>query len=238
MNMNSFLSLFDATSYKVFLVYASLIISLLTLQIPPTEKLFILINVIVYVVITSMIFFTHTKYESKNIKEKYAKESLSIAYDLLDDNLYQKMIKNIPPRVSPSSTIHPIYAYSTLLLCVLIAIISSVYYYTTRDQVKISHLFRGSYYLFALGLTEIFISTFVMSKIPYPDIANIIDVSTRKALECNLGNIIKLSPGDVHVRACHSFADNCHTESILDDKKYKNTFTCQDNRLFRTTQAQ
>ena len=85
---------FDMNNVWVYLIYIVLTGLLFVLRIPPQDTLFILINVIIYTAITSFIFYFHTKYEEKRIKEKYLKNLLSMLYES-DPGSFEENKKNI-----------------------------------------------------------------------------------------------------------------------------------------------
>lgn len=231
---------FDMNNVWVYLIYIVLTGLLFVLRIPPQDTLFILINVIIYTAITSFIFYFHTKYEEKRIKEKYLKNLLSMLYES-DPGSFEENKKNIFSDYSKKKKVSILNQYATIIIAVTFLLMSVVYFVKKRDEISIAKVVENSYYLSILGMTEIFVTFFVMSRMPYPDIFNLIDVMIRRREKCSIQNAIKLSGSDPYIAdpvptQCDSFSkDGDRCEIRYEDKL--RVFSCVDGKIERETQS-
>jgi hypothetical protein len=185
--------IFDMKGYIVYILYTLLVSTLLMLRISVHDKTFIILNVVLYTVITSAIFYGHTKYEEKNIQEKYIRSILSLLYDT-DRDGYTQTLKYFREKKEEPKKVEFIHKYSSLIVFITFSILFMSYYFLNRSQISTVSLMKHSYYLILLGLTELFVAFIVMANIPTPDIMNLMDLIVRKRETCSIENIKLMIP--------------------------------------------
>lgn len=230
---------FDMNKFWVYIMYFVLLSGLFGLRLHPQDTLFILINVVIYTAITAFIFYFHTKYEEKKIREKYMKNILSIMYDI-DPSSFEKNKSDIFGSSVRPQNITLLNKYASFIISGVFLVLTFVFFALKRHNISIAKVVENSYYLSVLGMTEIFVTFFVMSRMPYPDIFNIIDVMIRRREKCSVHNAIKLSGDNPYATKliqgeCESFSQNgdtCHTQYA--DKR--RVFTCVDGQITRSTE--
>lgn len=187
---------FDMNKPFVYFVYTILTTSLFFIGIRTIDLLFIMLNVVLYVVISTTIFYTTTRYEESDINKKYFESIMMILYDT-NKSLYDDVLKEALKYEPPIEKRHSFLTrYSTGIIFIVYLFISFLIYAYHYNDIRITDLFEGIFHLFALGLTEAFIVFMVMKKIPYPDITGLIDVTIQKKEKCTKDNMIMLSGGN------------------------------------------
>lgn len=171
--MDSFFDFKKPYLHSSYLSIISLI--LLVNRSNPQNNLLVFINVILYLIITSSIFFFYSINEKKRILELYYKEILGYQY-LIDKEKFIQYQTDVRNNYVPIKNKKPfVYLFSTFFLCLIFIFISLFYYFLNFNNIKILSVFKLSFFLFSLGLTEIFIAFKVMYNMPYPDIVSILD---------------------------------------------------------------
>ena len=236
--MDAYAYPFDAKHPWIYVIISVLVTSLLALRLPHKDTLFIFMNVIIYTIITSGIFYGYTKYEEKKITEQYIKNILGLLYDK-DKRAYDEMLKYLKNKSVKKESADFIEKYSTVLLASLFAFISIVYYAIYRSKISLTSIGRNTYYLSILGFTELFIAFFVMTRIPQQDVINLMDTFIRSKETCTKKNAIFMSnPTNkkeflIH-ESCDSFSkdgDTCMThDTAIDEMHY---FVCNDGKINR-----
>lgn len=220
---------FDTERPIVYVIYSVLVAALVALRVSPRDTLFVLMNVIIYTGITSGIFYGYTKYEEKKITEKYIKDMLRLLYDA-DAVAYNAMIEKLKQPREEEKPVHFVHTYSTLILAISFACISFVYYLLHRSDISTNSIIKNGYFLFILGMTELFITFVVMTHIPHPDIMNVVDVVVRKREACSLSNVQRLSRDNtVKIsKSCLTFSKPGDTCEAVDQGR-SHTYTCSEN---------
>ena len=223
-------------NFWVYIMYVVLTGGLFALRLPAQDTLFILINVVIYTAITSFIFYFHTKYEEKRIKGKYLKNMLSIIHDM-DPSSYETNKYILIDESKPKKKVTFLNHYATMIVAMVFLFMSVAYFVKNSESISVAKVIENSYYLSILGMTEIFVTFFVMSRMPYPDIFNIIDAMIRRREECSIDNAVKLSgPNEAYPvpGKCESFSKDGDTCNVLHRDKIR-TFTCVDGYATRGT---
>lgn len=228
--------IFDMNNFWVYLIYILLIGGLFALRLPAQDTLFILINVVIYTAITSFIFYFHTKYEEKRIKGKYLKNMLSIIHDM-DPSSYETNKYIMMNETKRKKKVTFLNHYATIIVAMVFLFMSLVYFVRNSESISVAKVVENSYYLSILGMTEIFVTFFVMSRMPYPDIFNLIDAIIRRKELCSVDNAVKLSgPGFATPipGRCDSFSKDGDVCNTLHEGRVR-TFTCVDGYMTRKT---
>ena len=228
---------FDMNNIWIYLMYVSLLGALFGLRLHPQDTLFILINVVIYTAITAFIFYFHTKYEEKKIRERYMKNMLSLMHDV-DPSSFQKNKHDMFETNESSKQITLVNRYASFIVSGIFITITAVFFALKRHDISIAKVIENSYYLSVLGMTEIFVTFFVMSRMPYPDIFNVIDVMIRRREKGAVDNAVKLSgndPGAAKIiqGECESFSKDGDTCQISYADKNR-AFTCVDGQIVRS----
>lgn len=236
--MDAYAHPFDARKPWVYVILSVLVMSLFALRLPHKDTLFIMLNVIIYTIITSSIFYGYTKYEERKITEGYMKNLLEILYEK-DRDAYDNMLEQLRKRKKPDKMrINFIERYSTLLLACLFTFMSVVYYTVFRSKISLTSIGRNVYYLSILGFTEIFIAFFVMTRIPQRDIINLMDTFVREKESCSQKNAVYLSghSGRLVIEPkCNTFSDDGDTCNTYDPiRGVEHHFTCDEGKIYRS----
>lgn len=176
--MDSFFDFKKPYLHSSYLSIISLI--LIVNRSNPQSNLLIFINVILYLIITSSIFFFYSINEQKRILELYYKEYLGYQHEF-NNKKFLTYQKDVRKNYIPTKNNKPfVYLFSTFFLCLIFIFISLFYYFVNFNKIKIRSVLKLSFFLFSLGLTEMFIAFKVMYNMPYPDIFNILDIVSSK----------------------------------------------------------
>lgn len=236
MNYNIIINLFDAKYPYLYTMY--LVVFLLLLAVnrsSPIDNISVMINVIIYIFITTTIFYAHTINEEKNITENYYKELISYVYET-NPILYKELKSKMNSKQHTPSKPAFLHKYSTIILSIIMILCTLIYYILNKKSLNLKIISKYSYYMFALGLTEIFIAFKVMSAIPYPDIPNLLDISVRNMQKCKTKNLKRYVNSD-NISYNNECSDENFNACIVTDNenKQKYQFYCVNGKINRKT---
>ena len=189
-------------------------------------------NIIVYIIITTSVFYLYSKNEKKKITEKYVNDILSLLYDT-DQDSYDQFLTRLRERSTDSNDdITFMRKNITFLLGLFFISLLTIFYLTHLKDISITSLGRNAYYLIILGLTEIFLALFIIMRMPLPDVLNLMDAFIRKREECSKENIRKMitteNENRLDLKNCNKFnssGDSC----IVEEQSNTHLFTCNTN---------
>lgn len=234
--MDNFVRSFDARRPWVYAIVSALVASLFALRLPPKDTMFVLMNVVIYIAITSGIFYGYTKYEEKKITEGYIKQILGMLYE--DKKAYAAMVQYLKTMKNTQKPLSFVEKYTTYIFGGIFVALSLVYYGIFRNSISLTSIGRNAYNLTILGFTELFITFFVMTRIPHQDVINLMDTFIRSKETCSKKNAVFMSNAmnmNVAVdESCHSFSkdgDTCITHDTTKDEKHY--FVCDDGKIKR-----
>lgn len=227
----TFVNTLDADQPYLYVFLLILLSSLFVLKLNKKDLSFMLINIALYTIITTTIFYSYTKYEEKKIAEKYIKDMLSLLYDT-DRNSYEKFKEHLKTITTKSNdSLSFVKKNITFLLLISFIAIFIIFYAKNRKEISLTSLGRNAYYLIILGLTEIFLTFFVITRIPLPDILNLMDAFIRRREKCSKENVKKMVNGEnVKARDCDNFKEDGDTCVV--DNTHK--FYCNSGRINRS----
>ena len=225
-----FVETFDADRPYMYLFVAVLLFALFRVNIHSRDLSFLLMNIVLYTAITTTIFYTYTKSEKRKITEKYVKDVLSLLYDtdIEKYNELKKKLSETPTKLNKDISF--IKKYITLLLGLSFVVIFSLFYLKNRNKISITSVGRNAYYLIILGLTELFLTFFVITRIPLPNVVNLMDTFIRRREQCSKENIKEMVSEDIIQDDCDNFkksGDSCVVNNI-------HKFECNSGRINRT----
>lgn len=228
--MKPYERVFDMRHPWIYIIISVLVSSLFALRLPHKDTMFICMNVVIYTAITSGIFYGYTKYEEKKITEKYIKNILGLLYDK-DKDAYEEFLTFLRKEKNNVKGVSFVEKYSTLLVGCFFIFVSLVYYAIFRSKISLTSVGRNGYYLIILGLTELFITFFVMSRIPHQDVTNLMDTFIRSKEICSINNVKFLTDTENKVLKCVNkrFSENGDT-CVADDTHY---FVCDNGKIKR-----
>ena len=225
-----FVETFDADRPYMYLFMSVLLFALFRVNIHSCDLSFLLMNIVLYTAITTTIFYAYTKSEKRKITEKYVKDVLSLLYDT-DIEKYNELKKQLRETPTKSNKdISFIKKYITLLLGLSFVVIFSLFYLKNRNKISITSVGRNAYYLLILGLTELFLTFFVITRIPLPNVVNLMDTFIRRREQCSKENIKEMVSEDIKKDNCDNFkksGDSCVVNNI-------HKFECNSGRINRT----
>ena len=225
-----FVESFDADKPYLYIGLIVLLALLYILKLEKRDVSFMLMNIILYTAITTTIFYTYTKSERRKITEKYINNVLSLLYDTDREN-YEKFKEKLrQTETKKNDNISFIKKNITYLLGALFFLIFIIFYIINKNDISITSIGRNAYYLVILGLTEIFLTFFVITRIPLPNIVNLMDAFIRRRERCSKENIKQMISEDTKAKNCNNFKDDGDTCVVDDIHK----FTCNNGRINRT----
>jgi len=236
MDYNIIINMFDAKYPYLYTMYLVVFMLLLAInRSSPIDNISVMINVILYIFITTTIFYTHTINEEKNITEGYYKELISYVYES-NPTLYNELKSKMKTKIKTPSKPAFLHKYSTIILSVIMILCTLIYYILNKKSLNLNTLSKYSYYMFALGLTEIFIAFKVMSAIPYPDIPNLLDISVRNMQKCqtkNLKRYIHSENISYNNECTNENFNSCVVNDNENNEEYQ--FSCVNGKINRKT---
>ena len=236
MDYNTILKLFDAKYPYLYSMYMVLFIILLAVnRSSPIDNISVMINVILYIFITTTIFYTHTINEEKNITEGYYKELVSYVYES-NPSMFNELKSKMKTKKKTVSKPAFLHKYSTVILSMIMILCTIIYYLLNKKSLNLKSITKYSYYMFALGLTEIFIAFKVMSAIPYPDIPNLLDISVRNMQKCKTKNIKRYVNSD-NISYNSECSDSNFNACVVTDNDNNDSyqFSCVNDKINRKT---
>lgn len=223
--MDGFVRAFDVRRPWVYAIVSVLVASLLALRLPPKDTLFVLMNVVIYTAITTGIFYGYTKYEEKKITEGYIKQILGMLYE--DKKAYAAMVYHLKTMKNAQKPVSFLEKYATYLFGGIFLVLSLVYYGIFRNSISLTSVGRNAYNLTILGFTELFITFFVMTRIPRQDVVNLVDTFIRSKEKCTKENVSFMANHTTH--ECDSFSKD---GDACDGSHHR--FVCLHGKIIRS----
>lgn len=225
-----FVEAFDADKPYLYIGLIVLLALLYILKLEKRDVSFMLMNIILYTAITTTIFYTYTKSEKRKITEKYINDVLSLLYDTDREN-YEKFKEKLrETKTKSNDNISFIKKNITFLLGTLFFLIFIIFYIINKNEISITSIGRNAYYLIILGLTEIFLTFFVITRIPLPNIVNLMDAFIRRRERCSKENVKQMVSENTKAKNCNNFKDDGDTCIVDDIHKFK----CNNGRINRS----
>lgn len=237
----------------VYIIFISLLFMLHVTPIGHNERLLVYINVIIYTVMATCIYFLITINERKNIEKKICMQFLDTVYDI-DPSNYNVIINQIEQKLEkPKVSNNQLNKMSTVILGSVFVFILIIYAYTFNKNINRTDIKNGTFILMLLATTEVFISIFFIRDVPIPHISNVIDGYLQLFTSCRYSNIFWLSdkpafyecskteypPRDQFWQFMKSNNikedETCYVDTINGKNKYEFTCDTKTNKILRTT---
>lgn len=262
MGKNVLYEIFANEKPYVYVIFTSLLLMLHGIPIKHSDRLLVYINVIIYIAMTTCIYFFITRNERKNIEKKIFTQFLDTLYDI-DPFNYDALVLKIEQgfyKRDVNTSNNELNTMSTVILgCVFVCILT-IYAYIFNKNIDKNKIKNGTFILMLLATTEVFISMFFLRDIPIPHLSNVIDGYLQPFSSCKYDNIFNLS-NDRHLQyykcskseypprdqfwqfmksnnikegeTCYVTTRDVKTGKIIDDHK----FICdtKTNKIVRTT---
>lgn len=236
--LDVFTKTFDANRPYVYVLLFTLLYVLYSLKLKERDVAYILINIIVYIIITTFMFYLYSKNERTRISEKYLNDFLSLLHDTHRDGFDKFLAELRRKKMKSNDDITFLRKNITFILGIFFIVVLIVFYSNNLQHISLISLLRNGYYIIILGLTEIYLMYIVISRIPLPDVMNLIDAFVRRREICSKENIgMMISTDDsLDLRDCSQFkksGDSCIVKE--NNTTVEHRFTCNDGRINRTS---
>mgnify|MGYP001391081182 CR=1 FL=1 len=182
MNYNTLMNVFDLNKPTMYVIWTILSITLYKLKISKEDKILILLNVVVYALISLTLYYFVFKSEMKNIETGYVKDVMYSMHKLaprefaaVKERAKQETGERQPIQGNSLGTLYVPGVFLAVCFIMIYALVKMKTGYLDVNKIRL-----GTVTLVCLGMTELFLTFFGIKMINFIDIYSINDAKRKR----------------------------------------------------------